>query len=134
MKTKRTISLLLLAAMLAAVGCGAAQPSGDTTTASNDTTADTEPVETKVTDDLPADLDFTGRELRVLTTENTTYAPLYVEEANGDILNDAIYNRKERIMDRFGITINEQVFMWSDARDNARRVITAGEDAYDLIS
>ena len=74
MKTKRTLSLLLLAAMLAAVGCGDAKPSGDTTTASNDTTADTEPVETKVTDDLPADLDFTGRELRVLTTENTTYA------------------------------------------------------------
>lgn len=134
MKTKRIISLLLLAAMLAAVGCGDAKPSGETTTSSNDTTADTEPVETKVTDDLPADLVFTGRELRVLTTENTTYAPLYVEEANGDILNDAIYNRNERIMDRFGITINEQLFMWSDARDNARRVITAGEDAYDLIS
>lgn len=134
MKTKRTLSLLLLAAMLAAVGCGDAKPSGDTTTASNDTTADTEPVETKVTDDLPADLDFTGKELRVLTTENTTYAPLFVEEANGDILNDAIFNRNERIMDRFGITINEQLFMWSDARDNARRVITAGEDAYDLIS
>lgn len=134
MKNKRTLSLLLLAAMLASVGCGDAKPSGDTTTASNDTTADTELVETKVTDDLPADLDFTGRELRILTTKNTTYSPLSVEEANGDILNDAIYNRNQKIIERFGITLNEEVQMWSDARDSARKVITAGEDAYDLIS
>lgn len=134
MKTKRTLSLLLLLAMLAAVGCGDAKPSGDTTTVPDDTTAEPEPVETKVTDDLPADLDFTGRELRVLTTENTTYAPLCVEEENGDILNDAIYNRNEKIKERFGITISEDLKMWSDARDSARKVITAGEDAYDLIS
>ncbi len=134
MKTKRTLSLLLLAAMLAAVGCGDAKPSGDVTTAPDDTTADTTPVETKVTDDLPADLDFTGKELRILTTKNTTYAPLFVEEANGDILNDAIYNRNQKIIERFGITFSEDAQMWSDARDSARKVITAGEDAYDLIS
>ena len=132
MKKTQLISTLLLIAMLA--GCGATESGNEETTSSGSDTTEETTADTSVKDDLPADLDFTGRELRILSTENTRNAPIIPEEATGDVLNDTIFERNNKICERFGITMTEESLMWSDARDKARNVISAGDDVYDLIA
>lgn len=137
MKTKRALSMLLLTAVFAA-GCedtsSQQNPTHYVTESDDAIQAVTEPEEVKVIDDLPADLDFKGRELRILTTENTYSSPLLVEESTGDVLDDAKYERNAKVMERFGITMTEELEMWIDATEKARNTILSGDDAYDLIS
>lgn len=132
MKKTQLISTLLLIAMLA--GCGTVEDGNDETTSSGSDTMEETTADTSVKDDLPADLDFTGRELRILTNKVTENAALAPEEATGDVLNDAIHARNVRICDRFGITMTEDLYTWDNGGDKARNFITAGEDAYDIIS
>ena len=84
MKKTRLISALLLIAMLA--GCGTTESGNDETTSSGSDTTEETTADTSVKDDLPADLDFTGRELRILTNKVTENAALAPEEATGDVL------------------------------------------------
>ena len=107
MKKTQLISTLLLIAMLA--GCGTVEDGNDETTSSGSDTTEETTADTSVKDDLPADLDFTGRELRILTNKVTENAALAPEEATGDVLNDAIHARNVRICDRFGITMTEDL-------------------------
>ncbi|MCI8387226.1 MAG: hypothetical protein HFE63_02015 [Clostridiales bacterium] len=135
MKIKRILSILLLSAILiSSMSCGNTKQPDDTVGGASDKVDDTEPVETEVSDDLPADLKFSGRELRILSTNNTNQANLLVDEATGDVCNDAIYKRNEKIKERFDITMTEISADWYEARDTARTAIMANEDVYDIIS
>lgn len=134
---KQSLTLLLVATILSTFGCQNTQGEEIVTSDNyrdNIENTTTTPIDTTVSDDLPSDLDFQGRELRILTTNNTNHAPILVEEETGDILSDALYERNSKIMERFGITITEETEAWNDARDKARRFITAGSDEYDLVS
>ena len=106
MKKTQLISTLLLIAMLA--GCGTVEDGNDETTSSGSDTTEETTADTSVKDDLPADLDFTGKELRILSTENTRNAPIIPEEATGDVLNDTIFERNNKICERFGITMRSE--------------------------
>lgn len=55
-------------------------------------------------------------------------------ESDGDILNDAIYERNRTVMERFGITMTETAIPYQDALSQTRANISAGDDAYDIIS
>ena len=132
MKKARLTAALLLIAMLS--GCGNQESMSEGTTSADQDTKEETSADTTVKDDLPDDLDFSGRELRILTSNNTKNAVLVPEESTGDILNDAMYDRNMKICDRFGITITEEAITWDSARDKARNTISAGDDAYDLIS
>lgn len=116
----RVLSLLLAALLLSAsfVACAgdgdADQPGGNVTTAAPDTTLppETEPVDTRDTADLPAGvLPAEGFTLRILTLANsqTALMELAPETENGETLNDAIYNRNEKLMDTYGIKIEEVI-------------------------
>ena len=90
-------------------------------------------------DDLPDDLDFTGRELRILSAvgyygPSETFHASVIYEASGDILDDAIFERNSSIMDRFGITITEKALPYPEALSQIRVSISAGDDAYDIVS
>ena len=90
-------------------------------------------------DDLPDDLDFTGRELRILSAvgyygPSETFHASVIYEASGDILDDAIFDRNSSIMDRFGITITENALPYPEALSQIRASISAGNDAYDIVS
>ena len=90
-------------------------------------------------DDLPDDLDFTGRELRILSAvgyygPSETFHASVIYEASGDILDDAIFERNSSIMDRFGITITENALPYPEALSQIRASISAGDDAYDIVS
>jgi len=91
--------------------------------------------EPEIPDNLPVK-DFGGYNFRIYLEDVSqaalTYDCLYIEELNGDILNDAIYNRNKAVEDRFNITISPVIYTeWGIPGE---RPILAGEDAFDIIS
>lgn len=126
----RTICALLAA--LTAVSCGSAgraQVTDDSVTTNEETTA---PEDTALTDDVPP-LDFEGREFRTVEQTSVMYgfAP---EEQNGDIINDAVYERARKAEERFNITITP-----TDYEDNTvitsivKKTVMSGDQNYDLV-
>ena len=88
---KKTISILLLCAMLLCA-CGETENTpGPAVDSETDTVAaDTAPAETERTPRLPAELTFDGREVRILSGTYNDYCYLFREESTGEVLNDAI--------------------------------------------
>lgn len=141
---KLTTLLLLAALLLQTAACGSGGSGDETTsdgsdTSSNDTAADTKPVETKVTDDLPADLDFNGKEFRIISSlaahgKKDTFHASILAESTGDIIDDAMYKRNSAVMERFGITITEEEMPYHEVLPIVRNCISAGDNVYDLVS
>lgn len=55
--------------------------------------------------DIPDDLRFDGQTIKFLYWEDVENPEFFVEDNNGEAVNDAIYTRNERVQDRFGITL-----------------------------
>ncbi len=115
---KRTIRLLtaLLAIVMIlplAMAC-AETPDSETTTdpAENATTtapagnATTAPEETIFApSDIPEDLKFSGSTIKFLYWSDVERDEFFVEDADGDSVNNAIFNRNERVQEQFDITL-----------------------------
>lgn len=93
-----------------------------------------------IPDDLP-DADFDGYEFRILTRSNSmAYCAhtedLYVEALNGDVINDAVYERNIKVEDRFNFRIRPVVI---DAADESKptaalkKSVLSGGDDYDMM-
>ena len=69
---------------------------------------DTEPenVETEIVSNIPDDLKFTGDTVKILYWQDVEHVEFFVEDTNGESVNDAIYTRNERVQDQFGITLD----------------------------
>ena len=112
MKTRRIVSGLLAALLLAACSNNASDPdaaeSASPTAEAEVPAAETEPAEPEdarlsVPDNLP-ERTFDGQEFRVLTTTSKEFQ-FRVDELNGEVTNDSIYNRNQTIEDRFDAKI-----------------------------
>ncbi len=145
MTKKALTTLLLITLLLSAVSCG----SSTTTETTADTTSDTVvPVETEpelvgrdaVLNDLPADLDFQGKTVTVLTrSEEGFREEFYAEEQNGEILNDTVFERDSYVREKLNITTdvisragdynNRSTFMNTVASE-----VMADGDSYQVIS
>ncbi len=114
MKTRKTrfcriisllLALLTVGVLLAA--CGQNGDGADTTgtTGSGGNAGggkDDAPVYEK--DDLPDTLDFGGEEFRILCGE-ARYGNSYAETYTGDVINSALYNRYQTVLDRLNVDI-----------------------------
>jgi len=142
MKQHNTIRILsvLLSAVLASgafVGCSDQNPE-ETTSVSAQTggepAAETEPAEPEdaraaVSDDLP-ERDFEGYEFSILTYSPATYQ---VEEMNGDVVEDAKYERGVKLAERFNVSVISASTPGINELDaELKRSVTAGDNAYDL--
>ncbi len=132
---KRTLSLALLAAMLLA-SCGGSGSTSETTTASSETT--TAPV-TEVTDgrdksDLPDSYDLGGYNMRVLlmtpSSNATSMATIAPDEANGEVLNDTLYDRNMAVTQKYNFTIEN--FYEDNVLTAVNNSVMAGDDNYDV--
>ena len=141
MKTKAVFSLLLAALTLTSVmaSCG-----GDaTTTTPNDTnTVDTESAAAETEETLkslvPEGLDFGGETIRILSSSyfETDAFTMHVDEATGDVVNDAVYNRNLALENKFNVDFTyEDNYLngGTDAAVQIRKFVTAGSDDYDII-
>ncbi|MCR5264757.1 MAG: hypothetical protein K6D94_12840, partial [Clostridiales bacterium] len=140
---KKIISLILLASVTvgAAAACGGAgtgEPAS--TTAAPDGGAVTEPAETEplsdlelralVSDDLP-EADYGGYTWRIVA--ETNYLNHYfMEEEDGDVIDDAVYGRNLRVSERYNI--DYEVVCDTDQGNFIKKTVTAGEDAFDVVS
>lgn len=136
---KKTLALLLALLMLGATACGetAAENTGDTSVDAGTPAAEeaeTEPEDTSVKTALPDDLDFGGASYRIHNVDCDSYYDTIVAfEQNGESLNDAIYNRDQKLTQELNFTFEETVV--ADPHNGAvtatRNLIMAGDDSYD---
>lgn len=135
---KRVLSLLLAALMLSSsfVACAgdgdAGQPGTNVTTAAPDTTLppETEPVDARDTADLPDGvIPADGFTLRLLTRDAslTALTELAPQTETGETLNDALYNRYEKLLDKYGIKI-EKVIAAKIAQTFSNAVLANSDD------
>jgi len=131
---KRTIAIICLLSLLAslAASCGEAVQSDDTADTGESTTIDPNGSQ------LP-EKDWGGREFRVLAKEHSNTAfrtfEVYAESENGEVLNDAIYQRNRAIEERYNVKIVEERITQEAAEDNGailRQTVLANESTYDL--
>lgn len=126
---------LLLAALL--ISCGdSTKTAADTT--STVTTPVTEATETTVDDGrlpAPAIVDMNGAELRILnsTPESFNWATttILVEEADGDILNDALFNRERTVEELYNCSIVEVPEANADMEKKIPNAVAAGDKYFD---
>ncbi len=143
MKKKKLTSLLLaLLMVLPAFAAGCSESSENNTdtkdaggvTASADNgsvdagdTAETEFTRAMVKDDLPDDLDFGGQSQLVLARTKAWFTgEMYVEELNGETLNDAVYNRDITVENRLNVVIDYSLV--DDTNGVVNKNVTAGAD------
>ncbi len=141
------IALLLVAMVLPmAVSCANTdQPSEttlppDTVAPSGGEVSDTEAEATLFApSDIPSDLRFDGETVKILYWDDVPNVEFFVEDQNGEAVNDSIYRRNLNTEAQFGITLEYS----GTAGDNGNQAnfvsacinsTQAGSDAYDLFA
>nr|MBQ4317597.1 hypothetical protein [Clostridia bacterium] len=145
MKLKRITAALLCVLMLGSV-LASCSDSGNTdaqTTAADaadkEITTATESRREHTPDSLPGDLNFNGAEVNILSRSEDPYGyEMGVEEENGDIVNDTIYQRNLTVEDRLNVKINVKRDITSSSGEDSNAAITkfiaAGDDIYSFCS
>lgn len=134
---KKVILFLLTAALLLSASCGEASVDGKTTTpdSSGDDIkeSDSAAIETELSDDL-GKYDFGGRSFSIYTRTTPLFYPyLDRQEATGDTIDDAVYNRNRKLEERFNFSFDEQYYDYTvEGNDAPRKLLLAGDDTYQL--
>ncbi len=143
---KRILASLLAALLL----CSACQKDVPVTpSATTDTEADTksaevetetESTETYLPDDLPDGLDFGGASYTIFARSELDWGrEMCVEELNGEIINDAIFNRNQSVNERLNVVIGQEIApgVWGNEvsfNDTIRQMVMAGDNTYQLVA
>ncbi len=98
---------------------------------SEETEAETEP-------DFLADVRYDGTTFSIMTSETTISSNYLIEgsgELNGDNVNDAVFERNLAAEERLGVKFayTQTNRNWDTVASQVKKLIQAGEDAYDLI-
>ena len=133
--SKRTLTLLIALSMAASIcSCGKDNPPSGT--ASDAQAETTEAPETTLSLGIPEE-DNGGRTFTILVPTEKSYE--FVTESNGEIVNDAMYNRSRKVEEHFNISFEYRYESddW-EARNNYNALISstvlAGDPTYDLIT
>ena len=141
MTTRKLICILLAALLIlpaVLTGCSetkqntdAEQPGNTAQNASDgvspDEAAETEFTRAMVKDDLPDDLDLGGQEFLVLARSKSWFnGEMFVEELNGETLNDAVFKRDSTVEERLNAVINYD--LQEDTNGIVNKNVTAGAD------
>lgn len=121
-------AVLALAILLSSCGGGAGGGQGDSTTAAGTTTA---PVETSVIDTLPS-ADYGGAKFRILGEQMRDY--YFVEELNGEIINDAVFDRNSLVSELYNTVIEFNIVNWQKGSGVITEQTLAGASDYELYA
>ena len=136
---KRLISTLILVSMLTGLSsCGSASVESDTSTNQDtiptDSSTETEDPRLAIKENLP-DKDYGGYDFRVLMRCNELWIKdMFVEEATGDVIDDAVFKRNQSISEKFGVNFELIESSNTNYETDGVASILAGDDAYDLIA
>ncbi|MBQ8641813.1 MAG: hypothetical protein IJ480_06295 [Clostridia bacterium] len=131
---KITAAILLLAMLLSMAACGNTADTEETTA---DTAAQTEAAETEETrarHEVPEDLDFEGAPFQIAYPDWQGYKfYFFADEATGDAMNDAIFNRTINVEEYLNVDISQvNVGTIDQVVTEVKNVATAGDDAYGM--
>lgn len=130
---KRTLALTLAILISLLASCGSTSIEIPETTVAN---TDTEPVESasaEISDDLP-DKKFDGRTFTTLTFDQLI-ADYKADEANGDVVNDAVYERNQKVMERFDVTLETMSkATYGETTNHIKNTVLAGEETFQLAA
>ena len=147
-KPSRISSPRIVSLMLALLISASAISCGNTSDRDTDTSADAQTSAPEVTtdgdprknakDDLP-ELDYKGETIRVLSRggDYDTNIEFNVDEENGDVVSDAVYNRNAMVEERLNLKIENIITDATRHYNNSemiRQSILAGSDDYDVIA
>ena len=139
MKNKKLLLWLLIGAMLAPtlVACGGGESSSENktaeTTAANASVTEAETTAFNPFEGIPEG-DFKGYDVRMLIRPYEDWiADMYVEEATGEVLNDAVFERNSLVGERYNVSFSYSPSSSSNYETDAVNTILAGDDAYDII-
>ncbi len=134
------LALLLALSATGLTGCSEKPAEGDAApanTAQPDVTPAGEIDEDEdgyLADDLP-EKDFGGAEFNILTT--TWYNAknyIFAEEMNGEVVNDALFNQRSKVSDRFNVEVTCTANDGNDAvAANAHNLVISGDDTYAIV-
>ena len=146
---KKTISILLILALLLPVfaGCsegtvtdeteGTAQNS-QTPSAIEETDAPVEEADAKYAADIPDGTDYGGMTFTVLTYPNSdsiwSDVDWTADEITGEVLNDAVYTRKQQVDDLLNIRIVPAYMTGSGDTSTLENSVLSGDGAYQLAT
>jgi len=141
---KRIIALLLAGAILlpslaACSNNGAESTDTEAAPALTPTAeeVEVEPEETELEDNLP-ESDFEGYGYRIGAQDGVQYGvaimeKVLVDQLNGDVVNDAVYNANRTVEERFNIDLVPVLFSDENA-NSVKAAIQAGDDIYDIFT
>lgn len=94
-----------------------------------------EPTTERIKPDVPDDRDYGGYEFTILAngTDYSSYwysKDIYVEEENGDAINDAVYYRNRTIEEKYNISIKGA--LKGNQYNEAKKSIQSGDNMYDM--
>jgi len=144
MKIRKTTTLLLLLSMILGMTAGCGETVQETETSADTAAPETEtvPTETELTTALPADLDFGGESVTIHARgDDDSFLEVYTEELNGDVLNDAVFNRNAAVEELLNVDIIgyrgggwQSYYNGNSDVPKIKASITAGDNAYQCIS
>ncbi|MBO5218891.1 MAG: hypothetical protein J6C52_05645, partial [Clostridia bacterium] len=89
-------------------------------------------------DDLPDDLDFGGATVNMLTWDDYEVVEFEMEEATGDVLDDALYQRNMTVEERLGVNLTfHEISVRSDYnlfQKTVQQTVMSGSGEYDIAS
>lgn len=137
---KKITAALLVVAMLASMAACNKTEQVETTTGTDTTATDTttvaETAETRAMHAVPDTLDFGGESFLVNSFSwNAFEYYFFADEANGDAMNDAIYNRKVKVEEYLNVSIGQELEARPDynkVNDKIKSTVQAGDDVYSL--
>lgn len=142
---KRSLSFAIAALLMFTVlftACGGGDDKTLETTLTSDTAAETLPEEIitgreGAKDNIPDGLNFDGQVVNVVYRNEDWYRQWDVEGENtGDLIQDAIWERNNKVEERFGVDLNLQPTRTTglgNVASELKTMVLAGSDEYDLI-
>lgn len=138
---KRLLSVLLASLTLMTVTFAACAEKPDSPASAEvtngavteaETEAETELTRANTPDDLPSDLDFNGSSVTFLCrTKNWFKGEIHVDELDGEIVNDAVYQRDINVTERLNVDL--QYVDKDDVTGAANTSISAAADDYQVV-
>lgn len=134
---KLQTSLLLIALLLSYTACGqgAVDTEKESAVLENMAAESVVEEETLPHHSVPDTLDFEGADFHVAYPEWQGYKYyFFADEATGDAMNDAIFNRKARVEDYLNVTITQYSPGYiAEVVTEAKKSITSGDDVYQMV-
>ena len=141
MKETARLAALILCLILVTQTLACAGDTDTEMTAPETETAEEETTRSVLPTNLP-DMDWQGREFRVLGYANGAYPQfssfeIYSDGETGEVVIDAVYRRNRLIEEKYNVKITQNLDdhddMWTATTVHIYRVVTSQEDLYDLV-